>query len=87
MMQLINKLSQGSSLTKNPLALIEDEKVAHQDKLKRMNEDMEEVFQRKVEEKEERMRRLEREENTRVEQERKAVQDEKVFKYFNFYIL
>ena len=61
--------------------------MAHQDKLKRMNEDMEEVFQRKVEEKEERMRRLERDENTRVEQERKAVQDEKVFKYFNFYIL
>ena len=58
--------------------------MAHQDKLKRMNEDMEEVFQRKVEEKEERMRRLEREENTRVEQERKAVQDEKVFKNFNF---
>ena len=60
--------------------------MAHQDKLKRMNEDMEEVFQRKVEEKEERMRRLEREENTRVEQERKAVQDEKVFKYFNFWL-
>ena len=43
-----------------------------------MNEDMEEVFTRKVEEKEDRMRRLERDENNKLEQERKYVQDEKV---------
>ena len=43
-----------------------------------MNEDMEEVFTRKVEEKEDKMRRLERDENNKLEQERKYVQDEKV---------
>ena len=43
-----------------------------------MNEDMEEVFQRKVEEKEDRMRRLERDENSRIDQDKRNVQEEKV---------
>ena len=47
------------SLSKNPLALIEDEKFAHEDKLKKMNDDMEDVFKRKVEEKKEKMKRIE----------------------------
>ena len=68
---------QGSTLTKNPLAQIEDEQVAHQEKLRRMNEDMEDVFRRKVEEKTERMRRLAREEEARLDRERSGLAEDK----------
>ena len=50
-----------------------------------MNEDMEEVFTRKVEEKEDRMRRLERDESNKLDQERKYVQEEKVRKIENIF--
>ena len=65
--------------------MIEDERVAHEEKLRRMNEDMEEVFTRKVEEKEDRMRRLERDESNKLDQERKYVQEEKVRKIENIF--
>ena len=65
-------------MVKNPLALIEDEKIAHQQKLRKMNEDMEDVFKRKVDEKQDRMKRLQRDEETRLEKEKKMLEDEKV---------
>ena len=65
-------------MVKNPLALIEDEKIAHQEKLRKMNEDMEDVFKRKVDEKQDRMKRLQRDEETRLEKEKKMLEDEKV---------
>ena len=73
-------------MVKNPLALIEDEKIAHQEKLRKMNEDMEDVFKRKVDEKQDRMKRLQRDEETRLEKEKKMLEEEKVnlilFSYF-----
>ena len=66
------------SLSKNPLALIEDEKFAHEDKLKKMNDDMEDVFKRKVEEKKEKMKRIERDEENRLDREKKGVEEERV---------
>ena len=63
---------------KNPLALIEDEKIAHEEKLRKMNEDMEDVFKRKVDEKQDRMRRLQRDEESRLEKEKKMLEEEKV---------
>ena len=65
-------------MVKNPLALIEDEKIAHQEKLRKMNEDMEDVFKRKVDEKQDRMKRLQRDEETRLEKEKKLLKEEKV---------
>ena len=65
-------------MVKNPLALIEDEKIAHQEKLRKMNEDMEDVFKRKVDEKQDRMKRLQRDEETRLEKEKKMLEEEKV---------
>ena len=65
-------------MSKNPLALIEDEKLAHEDKLRRMDDDMEDVFKRKVEEKKEKMKRLERDEENRLERDKKGLQEEKV---------
>lgn len=65
-------------MVKNPLALIEDEKIAHEEKLRKMNEDMEDVFKRKVDEKQDRMKRLQRDEESRLEKEKKMLEEEKV---------
>merc|ERR1719228_2051047 len=70
--------NEGVMLNKNPLAVIEDEKNEHQEKLKRMNDDMEDVFRRKVEEKQEKMSRVEREEMERLEREKKQLEEEKL---------
>ena len=64
-------------MLKNPLALIEDEKLAHNDKLRKMKGDMEEVFLKKVEEKEGRLRRHEQDEEARLERERRGLEDER----------
>ena len=42
-----------------------------------MNEDMEDVFKRKVDEKQDRMKRLQRDEETRLEKEKKMLEEEK----------
>ena len=68
---------QGTTLLKNPLALIEDEKLAHNGKMRKMKGDMEEVFLKKVEEKEGRLRRLEQDEEARLERERRGVEEER----------
>ena len=65
-------------MSKNPLALIEDEKLAHEDKLRRMDDDMEDVFKRRVEEKKEKMKRLERDEEDRLERDKKGLHEEKL---------
>jgi len=70
--------NEGVMLNKNPLAVIEDEKNEHQEKLKRMNDDMEDVFRRKVEEKQEKMSRVEREDMERLEREKKQLEEEKL---------
>ena len=68
---------QGTTLLKNPLALIEDEKLAHNGKMRKMKGDMEEVFLKKVEEKEGRLRRLEQDEEARLERERRGMEEER----------
>ena len=65
-------------LNKNPLAVIEDEKNGHQEKLRKMTNDMEDVFQRKVEEKQEKMNKVEREDMERLEKEKKHLKEEKI---------
>ena len=65
-------------LNKNPLAVIEDEKNGHQEKLRKMTNDMEDVFQRKVEEKQEKMNKVEREDMERLEKEKKNLEKEKI---------
>ena len=65
-------------LNKNPLAVIEDEKNDHQEKLRKMNDDMEDVFRRKVEEKQEKMNRVEKEDMERLEREKKQLEVEKL---------
>jgi len=66
------------SLNKNPLAVIEDEKNEHDDKMRKMNKDMEDVFRRKVEEKQEKMNRVEREDMERLEKEKNRLEEEKL---------
>eukprot|EP00092_Neocalanus_flemingeri_P039014 GFUD01042470.1.p1 GENE.GFUD01042470.1~~GFUD01042470.1.p1 ORF type:complete len:385 (+),score=123.82 GFUD01042470.1:1125-2279(+) len=70
--------NEGVMLNKNPLAVIEDEQNEHQEKLRRMNDDMEDVFRRKVEEKQEKMNRVEREDMERLEREKKQLEGEKL---------
>ena len=65
-------------MNKNPLAVIEDEKNDHQEKLRKMNDDMEDVFRRKVEEKQEKMNRVEKEDMERLEREKKQLEVEKL---------
>ena len=43
-----------------------------------MNDDMEDVFKRKVEEKKEKMKRIERDEENRLDREKKGVEEERV---------
>ena len=62
---------------KNPLAVIEDEKNGHQEKLRKMTNDMEDVFQRKVEEKQEKMNKVEKEEMEKLEKEKKQLEEER----------
>ena len=42
-----------------------------------MNDDMEEVFKRKVDEKQDKMKRLEKDEESRLEKDRKLIEEEK----------
>jgi len=70
--------NEGVILNKNPLAVIEDEKNDHQEKLRKMNDDMEDVFRRKVEEKQEKMSRVEKEDMERLEREKKQLEVEKL---------
>jgi len=67
-----------SMKNKNPLAVIEDEKNGHQEKLRKMTNDMEDVFQRKVEEKQEKMNKVEKEEMEKLEKEKKQLEEERV---------
>eukprot|EP00090_Calanus_glacialis_P024427 TRINITY_DN37948_c0_g1_i9.p1 TRINITY_DN37948_c0_g1~~TRINITY_DN37948_c0_g1_i9.p1 ORF type:complete len:683 (-),score=230.28 TRINITY_DN37948_c0_g1_i9:149-2197(-) len=70
--------NEGAMLNKNPLAVIEDEKNGHQEKLRKMTNDMEDVFKRKVEEKQEKMNKVEREDMERLEKEKKHLEEEKI---------
>ena len=72
-----NFLLQFGTGIKNPLAAIEDEKNNHEDKMMQMAEDMDEVFKRKVEEKESRMKQFQQEEIHRTEIQWKNLKEEK----------
>lgn len=63
---------------KNPLAVIEDEKNVHSLKVQRMEEEMEEVFKKKVEEKTARMKQNEKEVDERMAKEWKSLEEVKL---------
>ena len=65
------------SLNKNPLAAIEDERSQHDEKLKKMNADMEEVFNRKVVEKQDKMNKVEREDMSKLNKDRSSLKEER----------
>jgi len=62
---------------KNPLAAIEDEKLEHDQKVLQMTLDMESVFRRKVEEKQEKMLRTEKDELEKVSISKKELERDK----------
>jgi len=70
--------NEGVNMNKNPLAVIEDEKNGHQEKMRKMTDDMEDVFQRKVTEKQEKLQQAEKEDMERLEKEKKNLEQEKV---------
>ena len=65
-------------MNKNPLAVIEDEKNEHDEKMQRMKDDMEDVFKRKVSEKQEKINRVEKEDTERVEKEMKHLEEDRL---------
>jgi len=69
--------NEGVTMNKNPLAVIEDEKNGHQEKMRKMTDDMEDVFQRKVSEKQEKLQQTEREDMLRLEREKTELEQEK----------
>jgi len=62
---------------KNPLAALEDDRNEHDQKVLQMTLDMESVFRRKVEEKEEKMVRTSKDEEEKVELSRKELEEVK----------
>jgi len=64
-------------LEKNPLAVIADLKLEHQKKVAVMEEEMEEVFRKKVADKEEKMRTSEEEETEKMVREMELLAREK----------
>merc|ERR1712062_210751 len=62
---------------KNPLAALEDERNEHDQKVLQMTLDMESVFRRKVEEKEEKMVRTSKEEEEKLELSKKELDEVK----------
>ena len=62
---------------KNPLAALEDEVKEHQDKMETMKTEMDEVLQKKVEEKNANLERMTQKEEDIVEKERQVVDLEK----------
>merc|ERR1712129_555581 len=62
---------------KNPIAAIEDEKLEHDQKVLQMTLDMESVFRRKVEEKQEKMLRTEKEDLEKVSISKKELERDK----------
>merc|ERR1712181_27304 len=62
---------------KNPLAVIEDETSRHKLKVKKMEEEMEEVFCKKVEEKHAKIEKAERDAVQRMKKEQEALEGER----------
>ncbi|XP_013779531.1 septin-7-like isoform X2 [Limulus polyphemus] len=67
----------GTTANKNPLAHMEEERKDHENKMKRMEREMEQVFDMKVKEKLNKLRESESELNRRSEQMRKTLDQQK----------
>ena len=65
------------SVSSHPLAVMETERIGFQDKLKRMEKEMDEELARSVEEHQEKMNRFEREAQEWIIEQREALEEER----------